>query len=300
MQKNNIRPFVKWAGGKAQTLKDITVRLPKEIGQTINCYCEPFVGGGALLFELLHSFCFDLIIINDNNIELINAYRQIKTNVDLLISRLSQLQDEYYNCEDRTAYYYKQRDRFNSLILNGKVDINIEKASIFIFLNKTCFNGLFRVNKKGEFNVPIGNYKSPTICDSTNLKAISERLTNAKILCGDYYNCIDFIDNKTFVYLDPPYRPISKTSNFTSYTEKIFDDEEQVRLHSFIEELNAKGAKVLLSNSDPKVIDEDDNFFDDLFRDYTIDRIQAKRMINCNGERRNNISELLIRNYEVK
>ena len=199
--------------------------------------------------------------------------------------------------EKRKEYYYEKRERFNYLKVNGDEAVNLEKAALFIFLNKTCFNGLFRVNKKGLFNVPMGAYKKPMICDKDNLTAISGLLKNVTIRCGDYKECLEFIDERTFVYIDPPYRPLTATASFTSYAEADFNDKEQRELGAFVDGITAKKAKVVISNSDPKNSDEDDTFFDDLYGRYNILRVTAKRMINCNGESRGNVSELLISNY---
>jgi DNA adenine methylase len=219
-------------------------------------------------------------------------------NADTLINGLQSIQNLYWdmNTDNRKAFYYKKRQRFNYLKVFGNEKENIEKAVLFIFLNKTCFNGLFRVNKQGLFNVPIGSYKRPVICDVENLQSISILLQKVEIRCGDYKDCIDFIEDKTFVYIDPPYRPLSPTASFTAYAETVFDDNEQLALGKFVDEIHHKGAKLVISNSDPKNIDNTDDFFDELYKFYDIKRVTAKRMINCNGESRGNISELLISN----
>ncbi|OOB77147.1 MAG: hypothetical protein BEN18_11150 [Epulopiscium sp. Nuni2H_MBin001] len=220
-----MKPFIKWAGGKTQLLPEIRKKYPKELGITINKYCEPFLGGGAVLFDIISQYKLEEILINDINKELINTYSQIKHNLEYLLDELYNMQNLFWgmDTEARKLYYYNKRDRFNLLKLSGDEKINIEKASLFIFLNKTCFNGLFRVNKKGLFNVPMGAYKTPLICDKENLTAVSRILKNIIIITGDYNCTFDFIDKNTFVYIDPPYRPISKTSSFTSYTETNFN-----------------------------------------------------------------------------
>ena len=294
-----VKPFVKWAGGKSQLLTDIRKKYPAKLGKSITKYCEPFVGGGAVLFDILSNFFVKEILINDINAELANTYNQIKMNVDSLIAELYTIQGDFLplGTEQRKKYYYDKRERFNYLKVNGNESVNLEKATLFIFLNKTCFNGLFRVNKQGLFNVPMGAYKKPVICDATNLKNISQLLQRVTIRCGDYEECMSFADNRTFIYIDPPYRPLSETASFTSYVEAIFDDEEQLRLVKFVDRLSEKGAQVVVSNSDPKNYNENDNFFDELYSNYNIARVAAKRMINCNGDNRGNISELLISNY---
>ncbi|MDR1992490.1 MAG: DNA adenine methylase [Nitrososphaerota archaeon] len=293
------KSFVKWAGGKSQLLVDIQKKYPVELGRGIVRYCEPFVGGGAVLFDVLSRYKIDEVLINDINKELVNAYVQIKLYADELIGELGVFQDMFWNMtrEERKIYYYNKRERFNYLKINNDEKINLEKATLFIFLNRTCFNGLFRVNHKGQFNVPLGSYKKPLICDTPNIKNISTLLQNVTIRCGDYKNCSTFIDRNTFVYLDPPYRPITQTSNFTAYTKTPFDDKKQIELSKFVNKIHQVGAKVIISNSDPKNNNMHDDFFDKLYQPYHIKRITAKRMINCQAENRGNISELLISNY---
>ena len=294
-----MKPFIKWAGGKTQLLPEIRKKYPDELGKSITKYCEPFIGGGAVLFDILSTYEIVEIRINDINKELTNTYLQIKTNLTQLIKELQIMQNSFWNMDtvDRKIYYYKKRDRFNYLKVNCDNRINFEKAALFIFLNKTCFNGLFRVNKKGEFNVPVGAYKKPVICDKENLNDINKVLQNVTITTGDYKDCLGFIDENTFVYIDPPYRPISQTASFTSYAEIDFNDDEQIALGQFIDKATEKGAKVILSNSDPKNYDETDNFFDDIYGKYYITRVSAKRMINCKASSRGDIKELLISNY---
>lgn len=295
-----IRPFIKWAGGKTQLLTQIKRKYPKELGGDITKYCEPFIGGGAVLFDVLSGYELKEVLINDINAELINTYKQIKKHVDVLIEELAGMQSRFWerDVEQRKEYYYENRKRFNYLKVNGDEEANLEKAALFIFLNKTCFNGLFRVNKQGFFNVPMGAYKKPLICDKENLEKISKLLQKVTIRCGDYKECENFIDNKTFVYIDPPYRPLTETSSFTSYAEMNFDDNEQIALGRYVDRLSKRGAKVIISNSDPKNTDSEDDFFDELYSQYRIDRVEAKRMINCNADSRGNISELIISNFE--
>lgn len=287
------KPFVKWVGGKTQLLSEIREKYP------INCkkYCEPFVGGGAVLFDVIENTNIDIVMINDINKALVNTYSDIKENINVLIKKLKSIENHYNNIseEDREINYYKYRDKYNDLIKND--DIGIDTSVLFIFLNKTCFNGLYRVNSKGEYNVPKGRYIKPMICDTNNLIEVSKTLQNVIIKCGDYNNCLDFIDRDTFVYIDPPYRPLNKTSAFTSYNNNNFDDSEQIRLKEFIDNINEKECKMLLSNSDPLNEDPDDDFFDKLYSNYKVCRVNAKRCINSNGNKRGNISELLISNY---
>lgn len=275
-------PFVKWAGGKTQLLPEIRKHYPHRIKK----YCEPFVGGGAVLFDVLQKCHPEEILINDVNAELINTYLQIKNNCKSLIQKLSEIQNKYKNqtLEENKIFFYEKRFRYNELKINGNNNENLEKAALFIFMNKTCFNGLYRVNKKGEFNVPFNNAKNPLICDEENLKACSELLQNVQMKVGDYSYCKDFIDSETFVYLDPPYRPLTESSSFTSYSENQFSDKEQVELGKFVTDISAKGANVLASNSDPKNTNSNDNFFDDLYSNFEIERISASRMINSNAK----------------
>ena len=293
------KPFIKWVGGKGQLLSEINKLYPVELGKNIKKYAEIFVGGGAVLFDILSKYKLDEVYISDKNLELINTYKSIRDNVDILIKSLKEMEEQYIplDTENRKDYYYKKREEYNSLKINSEVN-NIEKAVLFIFLNKTCFNGLYRVNKKGEFNVPMGAYKKPKICDEENLKNVSLTLRNVKIVYADYRKSEKFIDGKTFVYIDPPYRPLNITSSFTSYTENDFNDKEQIELAEYINVLNKKGAKIVISNSDPKNNDIDDNFFDKLYKNYNINRVKATRMLNSNASLRGAINELLITNYK--
>lgn len=288
-----VRPFIKWAGGKTQLLDVIREKYPENIQK----YCEPFVGGGAVLFDILLNFQPKEVLINDINSELINTYIQVRDNVENMIMNLSDMQKKFHSMDsgERKEYFYIQRDKFNDGIKNNINDISM--AVLFIFLNKTCFNGLYRVNSKGLYNVPIGSYKKPLICDADNLRLISSLLKNVTIKCGDYSECADFIDNKTFVYIDPPYKPLSETSYFTSYSKTVFDDKQQIQLSKFTEYISGKGAKILASNSDPKNTNENDNFFDDIYENFNITRVKASRMINSKGTGRGTLNELLISNF---
>ena len=292
-----LRPFIKWAGGKGQLLETIRLNYPTGLGTTITKYVEPFVGGGAVLFDILSRYALNEVFMCDNNAELINAYQCVIDHADELIPRLLKMQEEYLPKEDteRRTYYHVCRTRYNTIM--GNAEYRIERATLLIFLNRTCFNGLYRVNRHGQFNVPIGSYKRPTICDAENLEKVSNALKNVTIVCGDYHQAKDFVDKHTFVYFDPPYRPLSETSVFTSYTEGGFSDLDQQQLAAFATELSKKGAKVMLSNSDPKNVNEDDNFFDDLYSQFRIQRVEAARFINSNKDKRGKINELLITNF---
>lgn len=293
----DMHPFVKWAGGKSQLLNLLEENLPCGFGSTVTKYAEPFVGGGAFLFHLLKKYSLEEIYISDNNQELMNAYVAIRDNCAELSSLLDCLQNEYNSLsyELQEKFYYEKRDEFNSTELNG--GSSVQKAALFIFLNKTCFNGLYRVNKKGKYNVPFGKRTSVSAYDSENLKKISNALQNVKIYACGYQDVKDFADSSTLVYFDPPYRPLNVTSGFTSYTEDQFSDKNQIELANLYKELASMGVKVMLSNSDPKNTNENDNFFDDLYADFNILRVDASRMINSKGSARGKIKELLIKNF---
>ena len=290
-----VKPFLKWAGGKSQILENIRNKYPAGLGTAIKKYAEPFVGGGAVLFDILGRYNMKEVYISDINKELVQTYKFIRDNIDQMIESLKLLEEQYFNADDnvRKEIYYTARDRFNVL---KSMDVDsVELASLFIFLNRTCFNGLYRVNSHGAFNVPQGSYKNPTICDERNLRAVSDNLQGVNIVCADYKDSYNFIDNNTFAYFDPPYRPLSATASFTSYAENGFGDKDQAELARFIDQLSEKGAYVVASNSDPKNVDTADDFFDRLYSRHTIVRISASRAINSVGSSRGKINELLIR-----
>ena len=296
-KSGEAKPFLKWAGGKGQLLTEIGKYYPFAEKKHIKKYAEPFVGGGAVLFDVLNKHTVDEVYISDINAELINTYITIRDNSDELISRLKTMESDYLakDADARKKAYLEARARFNALKRDGIRDA--EAASLMIFLNRTCFNGLYRVNKAGDYNVPMGAYKNPQICNEDNLLNVSKKLQNANIVCGDYKDSASFIDDKTFVYFDPPYRPLTKTANFTSYTEQLFDDNKQLELANFVQDLDNKGALIVISNSDPKNTDENDNFFDDAYSKQNISRVAANRMINRNSDARGKINELLIANF---
>ncbi|QJR44460.1 Dam family site-specific DNA-(adenine-N6)-methyltransferase [Mycoplasma miroungirhinis] len=293
-----LKPFIKWAGGKSALLDEIRKFYPSKLGQDINKYCEPFVGAGAVLFDILNSYNLKEIYISDVNNELINVWKTIQINVEPLIFILKKMEDEYINLDDakRKEYFYQKRKEFNKYILREINDI-VYGSALFIFLNRTCFNGLYRVNKDGLFNVPIGKYKNPKICDEDNLRNISLKLKNVIISCSEYTESAYFIDQNTLVYFDPPYRPITKTASFTSYSKFKFGDKQQIELADYYTKSSNKGAMCILSNSDPKNNDNLDNFFDDLYKLFNINRISTSRKINPNPDKRKSIvTELLITN----
>lgn len=296
---NIVKPFVKWAGGKNSLIPQLTKYYPLELKDgTIERYIEPFVGGGAVLIDILQRYKVKEAYAFDINIDLINCYNVIKNNVEELIKQLEKKEKKFISLdnEERQKYFYDIREEYNSYKL--KNELNIKRASEFIFLNKTCFNGLYRVNKDGKFNVPCGKYKNPTICDANNLRNLSGLITNVVFEYGDYRQSEQYVNNNTFVYFDPPYRPISTTSGFTSYTKENFNDAAQIELAKYYDKLSLKNAKLMLSNSNPKNINKNDTFFEEIYKGFYINEVFAKRMINSNAKERGQISELLITNYE--
>jgi len=291
------KPFIKWAGGKSQLLPEIMNVIPDSLKQLDFIYIEPFVGGGATLFWILQKYPnIKRAVINDINIDLTNSYKTIKENVESVISVLKRWEKEYHSFSDKQEqkkeYYYSKRALFNS----GNSDL-ISQTALFIFLNRTCFNGLYRVNKKNEFNVPIGSYKKPMICDEVNLRAVSNILQKVEILNGDFEQTLEYAENKTLFYFDPPYKPLNETSSFNSYAKDEFDDNEQIRLAKFCEKVDLLGYHWILSNSDVKGKNPDDNFFDELYSNFKIKRVLARRNINSNPNKRGELTELLITNY---
>ncbi len=294
----NLKPCWKWPGGKGQLIHETAPYYPFE-DRRIKKYAEPFVGGGAILFDILSKYDLEAVYISDVNSELINTYCTIRDHADELIHLLLLMQSEFtaLSAEERKIYYTEKRARFNDLKMHENKADSKERAALMIFLNRTCFNGLFRVNKKGVFNVPMGAYKNPTICDEANLRAVAEKLRNVTIVCADYRGSADFIDKHTFVYFDPPYRPLTETAHFTAYTKDSFDDAAQIALAKFVDVMSEKGAKIVASNSDPKNVNNEDNFFEDIYRAHKIHRVNAVRMINSNADARGKIQELLISNF---
>ncbi len=282
-----VKPFVKWAGGKGSLIPQLKNFYPFELeNETINKYVEPFVGGGAVLINILQKYDVKEAYAFDINKDLINGYNVIKSNVKELIKDLKVKEDEFLKLEneDKQEYFYNIRKEYNSYKIIEK-ELSVKRAVEFIFLNRTCFNGLYRVNKNGEFNVPYGKYKNPTICDSNNLRNLSYLIRNVVFQYGDYKKSEEYIDNNTFVYFDPPYRPLSITSGFTSYTKEDFNDENQKELATYFRKLDEKNAKLMLSNSNPKNTNKDDSFFEEIYKGFNINEISAKRMINSNGKR---------------
>ena len=286
------KPFVKWVGGKSQLIDQLEALLPADFDTWENVtYIEPFVGGGAMLFYMLQTHSnIKSAIINDINPDLTTCYKVVREFPNELVDSLKEIQKEYYSLqseETRKQFYMLMRDEFNTKQLNP-----IRNTTLFFFLNRTCFNGLYRVNKAGLFNVPFGRYETPTICDANTIYADSELLKNVKILTGDYQQTLSHAKGKTLFYFDPPYRPLNNTSSFNDYTKEAFNDLAQKRLKEFCDKVEAAGYKFMLSNSDCK-----DMFFDDLYLQYTIDRVWAARSVNANPNKRGKLQEILVHNY---
>ncbi|GBF81622.1 DNA adenine methylase [Aphanothece sacrum] len=298
-----ISPVLKWAGGKTQLLPEINPKYPKKLHTgEIKTYIEPFLGGGAVFFDIYSRFPIKKAYLFDKNIELIILYKVIQNDVNSLINKLSILEENYLSLtpDNRNTFYYQSRDIYNEF--DKKIDTNtydkdwLERAAFTVFLNRTCFNGLYRVNSKGHFNVPMGSYKNPKILNEGNLRAVNQAFKIAEIQHKDFSEALKYADESTFIYYDPPYRPISKTASFNAYSSSDFDDNEQRRLRDVFVTASNQGALQMLSNSDPTNY-VDDTFFDKLYQEFNITRISASRMINSKGNSRGLIREILVFNY---
>lgn len=291
------KPFIKWVGGKSQLIEQLEALLPADFAERENVtYIEPFVGGGAMLFFMLQKYPnIKSAVINDINPDLTLCYKVVRDQPTELIKSLSDIQGEYYALkteDERKSFFLQQRERFNTKILS-----EIENSTLFFFLNRTCFNGLYRVNKAGKFNVPFGKYTAPLICDSATIYADSYLLQNVEIMTGDFEQTFTKIKGNTFVYFDPPYRPLSNTSSFNDYAKEAFNDDAQIRLKLFCDRLNDAGVNFMLSNSDCLNKNGTDRFFDDLFMDYQIDRVWASRSVNSIASKRGKLTEIVVNNY---
>ena len=294
------KPFVKWAGGKGNLLQKLEALLPTDFDDLENVtYIEPFVGGGAMLFHmLLHHKCITRAVINDINADLIRCYQLIANNPQILIERLKDIENNYYSVDisARKELFYAYRDQYNSEEIHPD-----ERAALFIFLNHTCFNGLYRVNAAGKFNVPYGRYKKPVICNEELIMADHQLLNSVELVIrqpGDYKLIRQNLrrSHVNFVYFDPPYRPLSTTSYFKEYSNNPFEDRQQEELKHFCDRLSALDCLIMLSNSDSK--DENDVcYFEKLYEGYYFSRILAPRFINANPKKRNELEEIVIRNY---
>lgn len=286
------KPFVKWVGGKTQLIDQLEALLPADFDKWENVtYIEPFVGGGAMLFYMLQEYPnIKTAVINDINEDLTTCYKVVKNSPDALVESLKQIQGEYYSLkteETKKQFFLLMRDEYNTKSLDV-----IRNTTLFFFLNRTCFNGLYRVNKAGLFNVPFGKYETPTICDPVTIYADNELLQNVEILTGDYQQTLAKAKGNTLFYFDPPYRPLSNTSSFNDYAKEAFNDIAQQRLKGFCDKVTEAGHKFMLSNSDCK-----DMFFDDLYLQYTIVRVWASRNVNANPNKRGKLQEILVHNY---
>ena len=297
MTKIKAKPFIKWVGGKGQLIEQLEALLPADFSGRENVtYIEPFVGGGAMLFYMLQKYPnIKSAVINDINPDLTLCYQVVRDNPTELIKYLGAIQSEYHALqteEERKLFFLQQRDRFNTKSLNP-----IENSTLFFFLNRTCFNGLYRVNKAGKFNVPFGKYSTPTICDADTIYADSRLLQKVEIMTGDFEQTYTKIEDNTFFYFDPPYRPLSNTSSFNDYSKEDFNDNAQIRLKYFCDKLNEIGVDFMLSNSDCLGKDGIDRFFDDLFIDYRIERVWASRNVNAIASKRGKLTEIVVNNY---
>jgi DNA adenine methylase len=301
------KPFLKWVGGKTQLLYELEKRLPISIRESgeIKSYVEPFIGGGSVFFFLKDKYLIKRACLLDSNKELIMAYKVLRDDNKALIDILDELEtfhlekDEdgrkknFYNIR---GFYNQQKEGFDYFNPNEEW---IKRTGYLIFLNKTCYNGLFRLNNKGEFNVPFGRYKNPKIYDKANIRAVHKALQNTELYTADFDMARKLIKKESFVYMDPPYRPLNSTSHFTDYSIGGFNESDQKRLAQFYSDMDQIGTYLLLSNSDPHNTNPADDFFDQLYSKYHIERVQAKRNINSNPVGRGEINELLIRNYPL-
>lgn len=295
---SKAKPFIKWAGGKGQLLEQLECLLPANFSAwTEVTYVEPFVGGGAMLFHMLQRHRnIKRAVINDINPKLTTCYRIIRDRPDQLIAELRNIEAYYFSLateELRKEYFLQQRKAFNGQLSE------VEQTAVFIFLNRTCFNGLYRENSKGEFNVPFGRYPNPQICNEELIVADSKLLQNVEILTGDFEQTLAHANNRSLFYFDPPYRPLSNTSNFNDYVKQPFDDEAQIRLKEFCDRVASAGHYFMLSNSDCLAANAEDRFFDNLYKDYNIERVWAKRCVNSVGSKRGKLTEILVHNYEL-
>lgn len=301
------KPFLKWAGGKRQLLDQLQSHFPVQLfNGEISCYVEPFVGSGALFFKVFQTFPIRECFLADVNPELILVYKALQEDVSGLVNQLGSIEERFLNLdlEQRKEFYYQVRADYNQQrdsVQFYDFEANwILRAAHMLFLNRTGYNGLFRLNSDGAFNVPFGRYANPRILDEKNLRRVAELLQDVTIHYGDFEETANMVNEHTLVYFDPPYRPLSTTAHFTSYSKERFDDAQQLRLADYYRFLDAKGAKLMLSNSDPHNVDPEDDFFEDIYRGFRIERLKARRNINRKAHRRGLISELLILNYEPK
>ncbi len=292
----DAKPFVKWAGGKGNLLSILNSQLPDDFAQQERVtYIEPFVGGGAMLFRMLNTYQnIKRAIINDINKDLIRCYELIKHSPQRLIELLTEIEYLYYSKSeaDRKAYYYELRKQYNTTIVDKD-----SRAAVLIFLNHTCYNGLYRENAKGEYNVPYGRYKQPKICNVDLIMVDHKILKRVDIICGDYKGIITHLRRGyIFIYLDPPYRPLQGSANFNQYSKSEFGDAQQEELKDFCDKLTKYDCRLMLSNSDSTNPDGT-SYFEKLYEQYNFDRVLATRFINAHAKKRQRQSEVIIKNY---
>jgi DNA adenine methylase len=300
----SAKPFLKWVGGKSQLLAQMDAHFPPPLKTgRIRCYVEPFVGGGAVFLHVVQQYAIAEIHLFDINPELILAWRTVQKDVEALIERLRTLEADYHALapDAQRSYYYGLRQQFNTA--RATIDFEhfqsawIERTAQIIFLNRTGYNGLFRVNTRAQFNVPFGRYRNPTLCAADNLRALATLLQRAEIHCAPFTASLSLAAPDAFFYFDPPYRPLSATACFTSYSAHPFDDAAQLDLARTYRHLHQLGAHLMLSNSDPHNCDPDDDFFERAYAGFRIERVFATRMVNSDPTARGAIRELLILNY---
>lgn len=293
------KPFIKWVGGKSQLIAQLDALLPADFGNWENVtYIEPFVGGGAMLFYLLQHYPnITRAVVNDINTDLTTCYQTVKNTPEQLISALEEMEKRYLTInaeQERKEFFLAARERYNEKNLDPVLN-----TTLFFFLNRTCFNGLYRVNRKGLFNVPFGKYANPTICNADTIRADSQLLQRVEILNADFEDTFSHAKGNTLFYFDPPYRPLSETSNFKDYAKEPFNDDAQVRLKEFCDKIDQAGFKFMLSNSDSKGENENKNFFEALYSAYPIERVWATRSINAVPTKRGKLTEILVHNYQI-
>lgn len=294
------KPFLKWAGSKRQLLSRFDALYPPALkAGKIKNYYEPFTGGGAVFFDIIQRYTIKNSFLFDVNQDLVLTYSVLQDHTSKLVKALQQHESHYLalSKEKRSDYYYAQRTLFNAQrpdATKTTITTSVQRAAQFIFLNRTCFNGLFRVNSKGIFNTPAGDYAKPLICDEANLRLAAKLLTGASIQNADFSAVLKKVTASSFVYFDPPYRPLNRTASFTAYNQAAFTDQQQMALAAVYRKLDKKGAMLMLSNSDPG-----DGFFDKLYKGFYIKRVPAKRLINADASKRGFVNEIIITNYPV-
>ena len=289
MSKNKqVKPFLKWVGGKTKLLSELEKNLPKKLTKRSFNYVEPFLGGGAVFFHLVQKFNIEKAYLNDLNSKLIDVYEDVRDKNTELIQQLKKIESDYYSSNDKKSFFLDQREKFN---FSKK---SIQKSGLFIFLNKTGFNGMYRENSKGEYNIPFGQMKNPLICNKDLLEKTSKLLKDKEVIFSSKsFEKVAANDKEVFYYLDPPYRPISKTSSFTDYTKSSFNDKTQFALKEYCDKIDQKGNFFMQSNSY-----SDDGFFQNLYKNRKIKTLKVMRTISADGSKRNKTKEIIIKNYE--